>query len=652
MRNDRVFGAIVLGALALVVVLLVVVLLQVHHLEARFITQGKQLRALGEATDRLTAGGVRAQAAEPRANEAPPGVKLLHPEVENFFKPQDMHWPPPGANLDGTFARGYWVGNPKGFNPLLENNSVGIEYIEYWVAYQLGERNVFTDTSVWHGEAAWRLEITDDYKEFTFYLKPGMKWHEPIGVNLDDPKYAWLRGPHPFTAEDYAFTLDMTLNPAVESGPLRAYFGELESWKAVDPLTLVLRWKKKQFTNLAWSISGIIPVPKFIYAFDEDGKPLPPETVGARFNRHWYNGKGVLGAGPYRMVGYVPGTKIELERNEAFVGEKPAIKRLSYPIYTDANQTVLRLKAHELTFGELQPGQYREEVLQYAGAAQKPANSPFLDGRIECKAEHDTSFRYIGWNQQRPYFSDKRVRRAMTYAFDRRRIIDKVYSGIGEIASHPFGPNSPFGDPSIEPIPFDLAESKKLLAEAGWTDTDGDGLVDKALVAGDGKRSPFEFSLMINNSRKETRVTAEILREDLLKVGVKMNIEPVEWSLFLKRSDEKAFDAFFGAWMTLPDPDLYQFFHSSQADVPKGSNRVGFRNQEADAIIVALRTSFDAAERKRLLLRFHRLFDDEQPYSMFMNPKMIFCWWNELKNVSFAKTFPMAHIGPWWVAKD
>ncbi|HEY3496488.1 MAG TPA: ABC transporter substrate-binding protein [Polyangiaceae bacterium] len=496
------------------------------------------------------------------------------------------------------------------------------------------------------------MEITDDGKEFTFYLRPGMTWHPPVGVNLDDPKYAWLRGTHPFTAEDFVFTLDMILNPAVQSGPFRNYFQDLESWKAVDPLTLVLRWKKKQFTNLSFSIAGIFPVPKFLYAFDEDGKPLPAETLGARFNRHWYNNKGTLGAGPYRMTSYTPGSKITLERNEAFVGEKPAIKTLTYPIYTDANQTLLRLKAHELTFGELQPGQYREEVLQYANAAKKPTNSPFLDGRIQCKPEFDTSYRYIGWNLQRPQFNDKRVRRAMTYAFDRQRIIDKVYNGIGEITTHPYGPYSTFHDPGIKLIPFDLAAARKLLAEAGWTDTDGDGLLDKALTPGDPKRSPFEFTLLINSSRKETRITADILRDDLLKVGVKMNIDAVELSLFFKRMDEKAFDAFFGAWATLFEPDLFQIFHSSQADIPKGSNRVGFRNKEADAIIEELRVTLDTAERRALLQRFHRLFDDEQIFSIFMSPKMIYCWWNELKNVSFAKTYPPANILPWWIAKE
>lgn len=575
-------------------------------------------------------------------------MKLLHPEVENFFQARDTHWPAPGANLDGTFVRGFWTGDPKGFNPLLENSSTVIEFVEYWVTYQLGERNVWTDPEKWHGEAAWRLEITDDGKQFTFYLRPGMTWHQPA-VNLDDPKYAWLRGPHPYTAEDFVFTLDLTLNPAVESGPLRNYFQDLESYEAVDPLTLVLRWKKKQFTNLSFSIAGIIPLPKFLYAYDEDGRPLPPETIGARFNRHWYNNKGVLGAGPYRLASYVPGSKIVLERNEAFVGPKPAIKTLVYPIYTDTNQTLLRLKAHELTFGELQPGQYRDEVLQYENVANKP-NSPFLDGRIRCQTQSDMSYRYVGWNLQRPYFSDKRVRRAMTSAFDRKRIIDNVYSGIGELVTHPYGPNSTFHDPSIQPIPFDLAAARRLLSEAGWTDTDGDGLIDKAL-AGSAKRTPFEFTTMINNGRKETRIAADILREDLLKIGVKMNIDAIEWSLFIKRLDEKAFDAYFGALGVLYEPDLFQMFHSSQADIPKGTNRVGFRNREADELIEKLRVTLDAAERTRLLRRFHQLFDEEQVFSVFMNPKMIYCFWSELQNVTFSKVYPAANLLPWWVAK-
>jgi peptide/nickel transport system substrate-binding protein len=649
MRNESVLRALTLGALGLVIVLLGVVLVQQNQLESRLITQAQQIRALGETSDRLLAGGVRVTGGAPApADVAPPGVKFLHPEVANFLKPADTHWPPPGASLEGTLIRAWDTGDPKGFNSILENSAYNVELIENYVAYPLAAMNAWTNPSVWHGELAYRVEITDDAKEFTFYLRPGVKWPAPVGVNLDDPKFAWLKGDHPVTADDLVFALDMILNPQVESGPNRNYYADLDVWKALDPTTLVLHWKKKLFTNLAQSMV-VTPLPKFLYTRDERGTPYPKETLGTNFNQHWYNHKGFLGPGPYTMTRYDAGSKLVLTRNEAFPGEKPAIKSIVYPIYTDSAQTLLKLKAHEILVGDMTPGQYKEEILQYQKPGKPPKDSPFLDGRILCEPVQLSAYRYIGWNADRPYFSDKRVRRAMTMAFDRKRILENVWANLGTLVSGPFPPDAPYNDPTVKLIPFDLDGAKKLLAQAGWKDTDGDGLVDQSLHPGE-PRKPFEFSLLVPLGVKETMVLANILRDDLLKIGVKMNIETAEWALALKRMDEKNFDAFIAAWTVGWDEDLYQIWHSSQADVAKGSNRVGFRNKEADHIIETLRETFEPAERTKLLQAFHRLVADEQPYSFFSAKKIVECHWQEVGNVIYAKVYPNVDAHPWSVS--
>jgi ABC-type transport system substrate-binding protein len=649
--NDRALRYAMPIGLALVVILLVIVMLQMHNLEERFISQGQQLRALGEATDRLKSGrAASSQAAGPSAgDEIPPGVKLLHPEVENFLKPADTHWPPTGATTNGVLGRGFEYGDPKGFNPLLENSGISYELIQNYCLAQLGRRNYWTDPDIYHPELAWRLEITDDAKEFTAYLKRGAKWHPASGVNLADPKYAWLRGEHEVTANDLAFTLELLKNPQVQSGHWNNYYAGVESWKVVDDYTFVIRWKKKEYMNLTNSVE-LWPTPRFLYGFDEGGKPYPKETLGLRFNQHFYNNKGFMGAGPYRMASYEPGVKITLERFEDYVGEKPAIQKLVYPIYNDLKQTLLKLRAHEIGVGELMPGQYREEIFEYEKAGKKPANSPFFDGRIECQKIKRPAFSYVAWNAARPMFADKRVRRAMTHAFDRQRIIDNVYVGLASMAVGPYPSDSPNNDPDIKPIPFDLEAAKKLLAEAGWADTDGDGLLDKELHAGDGKRSPFEFRLNWVAGQKELESTAKIFAEDLLKIGVKMQVEPLEWSLLQKRKDERQFDAVTLSWMLTWVTDLYQIWHSSQADLPKGSNAVGFRNKEADKIIEELRITFDKDARIRLLRAFHRLVHEEQPYTFFLSRKKVYCNWNDVKNVIYSKDWPIENSFPWWVA--
>ena len=281
--------------------------------------------------------------------------------------------------------------------------------------------------------------------------------------------------------------------------------------------------------------------------------------------------------------------------------------------------------------------------------------APFFDGRLKfCEQARSFGYYYLGWNADRPIFADKRVRRAMTLALNRQQIIDSVFVGLGQMSidGARIQPGSPYNDPDIKPVPFDLDAAKKLLAEAGWQDTNGDGILDKQLKPGDQARTPFEFTLLVYGSSKEWGALANIFKEDLLKIGVKMDIDSAEWSLMQKRMDEKSFDAFTGGWVTSWETDLYQIWHSSQADIPKGSNRVGFRNKEADGIIEKVRVTFDEAERTNLFRSFHRIVNDEQPYTFVVARKDVVCWWNDVENVEFAKVRPVINTLPWSVARS
>jgi ABC-type transport system substrate-binding protein len=576
-----------------------------------------------------------------------PNVKLLHPEVPNFVTEEEMKWPPEGASTDGELSQDWPTGDPKGFNLMIEN-SADVSELANYIVDSLASRNSWTDPDKWFGQLAWRVEITDDHKEYTFYLRQGVKWHPVSAVNLASQKYAWLNLAHEVTAHDFVFALDMTLNPQVQNGFTKSYYQDVESYRAVDDYTLVVRWKTKTYQSLSATL-GLNPLPKFLYAFDESGQEYPKETLGLRLNQHWYNNKGIVGTGPYRFEAYQPGVKITLVRNEEYFGQKPALKRLTYPIYTDTKQTVLKLKSGEINFGELKPGQYREEVLIWKDkpVASRPQNNPFVNGKLECVVQDYPAYSYLGWNADKPLFSDAKVRTAMTLALNRELLIQEVFVGLGTVATGPWLPQTGQLDPSIDPLEFDLDRAKKLLSEAGWSDTDGDGLLDKVLG---GQKTPFEFTLLIYGNRPEYTSLGNIFKEDLLKIGVKLNIEAADWSLMQKRMDEKKFDAFTGGWATGWDNDPYQLWHSSQADIPKGSNRVGFRNPEADTLIEELRSTFDPEKRTTMLRRLHRLIYDAQAYSFLRVVQMPYCWAKEVKNVTFAKVRPIEDSKPWWVS--
>lgn len=654
MAKPRVFGYVQLGFLSATLLTAGVLVFQLNSVEQRLTTQASQLRALGESVEKLAAQRVRPGASiDPGASSAAAGeysdVKVLHPDVPNLLSPRNDPKPPEGVNTEGVLVREWDSGEPKGFNALTDNYAdLSYKLLNYTVS-SLGERDGWEDPETWWGDLAWRVEVTDDYKELTVYLRRDIQWHPVTGVDTSDPKYEWLRKPHPFTARDVVFTFDLIVNPQVENGASKHSFKELESVQALDDYTVRARWKKKQYGNISNILEAPI-LPEFLYAYDERGENFPKETLGVRFNQHWYTSKGLVGTGPYVFSHYEPGKDIKLERYDSFHGQLPAIREIRYPIYSDPNQTIVKLKAQEITMAELRSaGSYREEIKKWENVPKEqwPKNNPFLNGQIQCEPVQSFYYAYIGWNANKAKFADKRVRQALTYALNRQGIITDVYEGLGVIATGPYLPGRPYNDPSVEPYPFDLEKAKQLLAEAGWVDANNDGIVEKKI---DGAVVPFEFSLLLWGGGAEGKAMANIYKNDLLKIGVKLNAEPAEWSLMQKKMDEKQFDAVIAAWGGGGwEEDPYQLWHSSNADVPKGSNRVGFRNKEVDALIEKLRVTFDAAERTTMLRRIHVILHEEQPYTFFRNHKLVYCFNQHIHGPRYRKIVPQISSLPWWI---
>ncbi len=150
-------------------------------------------------------------------------------------------------------------------------------------------------------------------------------------------------------------------------------------------------------------------------------------------------------------------------------------------------------------------------------------------------------------------------------ALNREKIVSNVFHGLGEVTSGPFAMQDDCYDSTIKPWPFDLKQARTLLEGAGWTDTDGDGIRDKVI---DGQKVDFEFTFLIYGNSNEWVTLADVYREDLLSIGVKMVPSAVEWSTMLKRMADREFEVYSRARMLSMPVDLMQIWHSSEADKP------------------------------------------------------------------------------------
>jgi ABC-type transport system substrate-binding protein len=557
-------------------------------------------------------------------------------DPDNILSKQTDLMVPANAKMGGTLRRTL-RDTPKGYNWLTEN-SVDVANLQF-IVHSTYARRDFNNPDNYVGDLAYKVTVNDDFTEYVVHLKEGVYWHVP-NVDFSEPKNEWLKEPRELTAEDAVFFFEMIKNDQVEAGSLKNYYEDMEKAEVVDKYTFKVTWSKKVYHSMDMTI-GYYPLPKWIFTKDEEGNDLPEETLGLKFNNHWAS-KLALGTGPYRLLESKAGERVVLERNDRYFGKTFPFDRIEFQIVKDPEAAFLKLKADEVDFTGIPPTRYKSEI------KEANPNSPFKKGDLEYRIVDRFAYYYLGWNADNPLFADKKVRLAMTHALNRPGIVQQVFNGLGTIQTGPYYYKHPAMDPSVQPYGFDLEKAKTLLDEAGWRDTDGDGIRDKMV---NGEMKKFEFTVLAYDS-PAWRSSLSVFKEDLRKIGIQMSPQVVDWPTMQKKMDEKKFDAFTGGWGLSWLIDPYQIWHSSQADTPKGSNRVGFRNKRADEIIDTLRVTFDDDERIKLLREFHRIVHAEQPYTFFFSPQDVVAWQPRLENVVINTTRPQFTPLPWYIDPD
>ncbi len=438
-------------------------------------------------------------------------------------------------------------------------------------------------------------EISDDHLRYTFHLKKNIRWQDG----------------RPFTARDILFSLDRIKDPRVDAAHLRNYYQDIEKLEIIDDCTIRYHYRTPYFKAL--ELCGEIPiVPAHLF------------TDSNNFNQHPI-GRHPVGTGPYRLLHWDTGKEIVLVRNEDYRGEKPHLNRIVYKIITGSTVALQVLKQGGLDFMGLLPIQWMRQT-----------QTRRFEEHFQKLKYHLPTYSYIGWNMRRPMFADRRVRLAMTLLMDREMILKKVLFGLGTVVNGTFYINSPEYNPNLGPHPYDPKAAVALLKDAGWQDRNGDGVLDRDGV-------PFAFEFLISAGSKMGEQIATILQENLKGVGIRMEIRKLEWAVFVQRVDEHNFDACTMGWSLDWNTDPYQLWHSSQAD--KGSNFVGFRNEEADRIIEAARKEFDPQKRRQLYYRFSEILHEEQPYMFLFTSDALVAVARRFENVV---VYPMGLVPRWW----
>ena len=447
--------------------------------------------------------------------------------------------------------------------------------------------------------AAEEWEVLEGGKFMRFRLKEGIKWQDG----------------HPLTAADVTFTYKLMTDPKTPTA-YAADFLNVKEYRQTGPLSFEVRYDAP-YARAA--ITWMHPIlPKHV---------LEKENIAStKYARD------PIGAGPFKLKSWEAGTRITLEANDLYFKGRPYLDEVIYRIIPDGTTMFLEARAGKLDFIGLSPQQYLRQT-----------SGPKWDENWKKYKYLSSAYTYLGMNMKSPFFKDRKVRQALSYAIDRKGIVKGALLGMGEPSFGPYKPGTWAYNASLAPWPYDPEKAKALLAEAGWKPGKG-GVLEK-----DGY--PFEFTILVNQGNDERIKVAVILQQMFRAVGVRTAIRTVEWAAFLKEFvNTKKFDALILGWTILDDPDIFDVWHSS-AISQNGLNFVSFRNSEVDALLEKGRASADKAERKKIYDRFQEILHEEQPYLFLYVPYSLPMVQSRFKGIEPAPAGITYNFDRWWVPR-
>ncbi|MCI0343126.1 MAG: peptide-binding protein [Planctomycetales bacterium] len=509
------------------------------------------------------------------------------------------------ANLDG---------NPSSLNPIFfsstyDNRAQGMMY-----------DGLFT----FDAKMTWKLntsvvesfEESPDHKVWTVRMRPGLKWHDG----------------HPFTAHDVAFSFQQIMDERVPCPAVRDGTDQLETVEALDDRT-VRMVHKEPLPTAKWN--ALYPIiPKHIF---EQGKAEDPtlktSAYYARVNRE------PVGNGPYKFVEWKDNDKIVFERWDAYHGTPGHFKRVVFRIIPDDNVSLMTLEKGEVDEVELTSPQFADATVK---------SEEFKKRCIKAMAPQ-WSLSYFGWNidGSNPFFSDPRVRRAMTHACNIPGMIAKIAYNLPQQSAGMFHPDSWMFPKGLKPLPYDLALAGRLLDEAGWHLSDEDGWRYK-----DGRR--FSFTVVLSQGNTTALEICAVFQQDLKSLGVEMQTQVMEFATLQEKWRKHEFQAMMAGWGTGTDPDTtWNIWHSES--YTKGRNYVGFKDPEVDALYERGRREFDQEKRGAIYQEIHRRIYEKQPYTFLWHRPILWGFNRRIRGVEFSPRGVWGFdpsIFAWWVSKS
>jgi peptide/nickel transport system substrate-binding protein len=370
----------------------------------------------------------------------------------------------------------------------------------------------------------------------------------------------------PLTSADVKFTFDSILSGAVKT-PKRGSFKLVASVEAPDDATVMIHLREP-YASLLWNLTA-------------PGIGIVPRGSGAEMSRH------PIGTGPFRFVSATTDEEIVLARNDGYFGGAPKIENLRLRIVPDALVRALELRkgSGDATINSLTP----DMVVTLA-----------KEGGLLAEQQSGTTMAYLAFNFDDPILAKRDVRQALAYATDRATIIRYLLRGQARPASSLLPPNHWAYEPNVQQFDYDPARAEQLF-DAGGFPRGADGV---------------RMRLTLKTSTDEsTRLMSEAIADQWKRVGVALQLRPMEFATFYSDITHGSFQLYSLRWVGANnDPDVFEYVFSSKKMPPDGANRGHYRNPQLDALLDQARVEVDQGKRKALLSQIQKIIAEDEPY--------------------------------------
>jgi peptide/nickel transport system substrate-binding protein len=408
------------------------------------------------------------------------------------------------------------------------------------------------------GDLAERWEMPDP-RTYVFHLH--------AGVQFSDGR--------PLTSADVKFTFQSILNgiPGPEGtvqSPKRGAFRVVQTIETPDAQTVIFHLSEPN-ASFPWSLvraaAGIVPA-----------------GSGADFVQH------PVGSGPFQFVSARQDEEIIVERNPRYFRGPAQVSRVDFRVVPEAVVRALELRKGT---ADIELNSFTPDMVPVL-AQQKD---------LAVTEEPGTLFSYISFNCEDAALSHREVRQALTYATDRDTLARTLMRGQARVADGPLPPNNWAYEPNVPKYSYDPSKAEALLDQAGFR------------RVGDPKNGVRLRLTLKTSTDPLARLLGEVLQDEWRRVGVELDLHPLEFATFYADITKGNFQLYTLHWVGANnDPDFFEYAFGSNKIPPAGANRGRYRNPQLDALVDRARVEPDRDKRRALYSQVQQIIAGDLPY--------------------------------------